>query len=232
MARTKNNISAHRYRKPPGRHVQSTNLPSASDCHTILLKASRGHLCRQLQGLSGLVCPYLSGSSLRIQPNIVTRFRNFFSPAILQYAYFSSSPKGILGQFSIKKAIIVIAPAWRRQKITFPHVAIRNHLGAMVKAPICQARPSVTPFYSKQAGVTYAGSYRACPVWYAHTCLKVACVSNQYRHKVSKLFFHLQYCNMRIFQPFLVFPINTKSFQTKPKRPAWRCRQAGRLGLR
>ena len=78
MARTKNNISAHRYRKPPGRHVQSTNLPSASDCHTILLKASRGHLCRQLQGLSGLVCPYLSGSSLRIQPNIVTRFRNFF----------------------------------------------------------------------------------------------------------------------------------------------------------
>ena len=29
-------------------------------------------------------------------------------------------------------------------------------------------------------------------------------------------------------QPFLVFPIDANSAQTKPKRPAWRCRQAGR----
>jgi len=34
------------------------------------------------------------------------------------------------------------------------------------------------------------------------------------------------------FLPFLVFPINAKSYQRNPKRPAWRCRQAGRLGLR
>ena len=29
-----------------------------------------------------------------------------------------------------------------------------------------------------------------------------------------------------LFQSFLVFPTKAKSYQTKPNRPAWRCRQA------